>query len=92
MIQLGVAMREFEFDRVSRLGKVVRHRPSRSIAFDFLQGMGSVMDIYPVVNASMPKLGLYRKVMIAQAKQLRRAKEVLSYERAKVRQLRNANG
>lgn len=83
-------MIESGFDKTSRLGRVIRHRRSTQTSIEFLKGMGSVFDICPVVNASLPKLGLYRKVILVHAKHLRRAKEVLSFERAKVRRLRNA--
>ena len=85
-------MPEFGFDRdkESRLGRAIRHRRTRQSSIAFLQGMGSVLDIFPAVNESMPKLGLYRKIAIVHAKQLRRANEVLRFERAKVRRLRTA--
>ena len=80
----------FERNRDSRLGRTSRHRRTTQSAIAFLQGMGSVLDIFPVVSREMPKLDLYRKITVAHVSHLRRSKEVLFFERTKVRQLRNA--
>ena len=83
-------MLRFERNSDSRLGRTIRHQRTKQSAIAFLQGMGSVWDICPAVSEKMPKLGLYRKINLIQARNLLRAREVLSFERSKIRQLRNA--
>lgn len=82
-------MLEFERYNVS-LGRTIRPQWTKQSAIAFLNGMESVWDICPAVNEKMPKLGLYRKINLVQARNLLRAREVLNFERSKIRQLRNA--
>lgn len=78
-----------EDGNLEKLVEILRKekRASNDASVGFIRGMGSVLEILPSESYELPKLRLYRKILIVRRKRHKNLRDSVSYRGVKARRI-----